>query len=94
MVRFIAQLQCKDGHADRVAAALSELVGPSRAEPGCLSYDPCRSLSDPNRLLVLEEWESQAALDAHMATPHFRAFVESVGDGFAGEPVLEFVERL
>jgi quinol monooxygenase YgiN len=94
MVKLIAQLHAKAGQADVVAGALLELAGPSRKEPGCILYDVCRSKADPNRLLVLEEWESQAALDAHMATAHFKAFVERIGQALDTEPVLELVERL
>ena len=94
MVKLIAHLHTKPAQADAVAAALLELAGPSRAEAGCLMYDVCRSKADRNKLLVLEEWESQAVLDAHMATPHFKAFVERIGSALAGEPELEFLERL
>ena len=94
MVKLIAHLHAQSAHADAVAAALLELAGPSRAEAGCVMYDVCRSKADRNKLLVLEEWESQAALDAHMATPHFKAFVERIGSALAGEPELEFLEQL
>jgi len=94
MVKLIARLHTQPGKADVVAAALVELAGPSREEPGCILYDVCRSLSDANEVLVLEEWESQAALDAHMATPHFKAFQGKIGDALAGGPELVLLERL
>ena len=94
MVKLIARLRTQAGKADVVAAALLSLAGPSREEPGCMLYDVCRSKSDANELLVLEEWESQAALDEHMATPHFQAFVAAIGEALAGEPELAFIERL
>jgi len=94
MVKLIAHLHAQSAHADAVAAALLELAGPSRAEAGCVMYDVCRSKADRNQLLVLEEWESQAALDAHMATPHFQAFVARIGGALAGAPEMTFVERL
>jgi quinol monooxygenase YgiN len=94
MVKLIARLHTQPGQADPVASALLDLAGPSRVEPGCLLYDVCRSKADPNDLLVLEEWESQADLDTHMATPHFQAFLERIGGALAGNPELTFVERL
>ena len=94
MIKLIARLHTQPGQADLVASALLDLADPSRAEPGCLLYDVCRSKADPNDLLVLEEWESQAALDAHMATPHFQAFVARIGGALAGAPEMTFVERL
>jgi quinol monooxygenase YgiN len=94
MVKLIARVAVKPGQEELVAAALLELAGPSREEPGCLSYVPCRAKADPTVLLVLEEWASQEALDAHMETPHFQAFVGKIGDALAGPPELEFVELL
>jgi quinol monooxygenase YgiN len=94
MVKLIARLHAQSGQADVVAAALLDLVSPSRAEAGCILYDACRSQSDPDELLVLEEWESQEALDTHMATPHFQAFAARIGGALAGEPELTLLERL
>lgn len=58
---------------ENIAAAQDEMVrvvAASRAEAGCLEYaygaDPC----DPGRFIVLEKWESRAALDAHFASVH------------------------
>jgi len=94
MVKFIARIDAKPGQEGLVSAALRELAGPSRAEAGCLQYVPCRSREDATKLLVLEEWESQEALDAHMETPHFHAFLVAAGEALAGPPQLEFVEPL
>ena len=94
MLKLIARIRAQSGQGDAIAAALLDLAGPSRAESGCHLYDVCRSTTDPDTLLVLEEWESQAALDAHMATPHFTAFVERIGGLLAGTPELETIERL
>jgi quinol monooxygenase YgiN len=44
---------------------LAEAGRLSRAEPGCLRYEAYHSTADPNRFLLHERWESQAALDAH-----------------------------
>ena len=55
---------------------------PTRAEAGCLSYVATRDLKTAGRYVFVEEWESQAALDAHMRTPHLRTFggvVKSLG---------------
>jgi quinol monooxygenase YgiN len=92
--KFIARIRAKPGQGQHVAQALKELVAPSRAEEGCLLYDVCRSVDDATELLVLEEWESQAALDAHMRTPHFVAFLEKVGEAIEGAPRLEMIERM
>ena len=92
--KFIARIRARPGQDQQVAEALKALVAPSRAEEGCLLYDVCRSADDATQLLVLEEWESQAALDAHMRTPHFVAFLKKVGEAIEGAPRLEMIERV
>jgi len=63
--------------------AAKALAGPmgtaSRAEAGCHAYAFYQDLEDPGRIRIYEEWEDQAALDAHFATPHMAAFVEGLG---------------
>jgi hypothetical protein len=39
----------------------------SRAEAGCLEYTFGADPIDPSRVVLFERWESQAALDAHIA---------------------------
>lgn len=94
MLKFIARIDAKPGQEAVVAEALVGLVTPSRAEAGCIAYEVCRMKEDPAQLVVLEEWESQEALDEHMATPHFQGFLAQVGDALAGDPRLEMLERL
>ena len=94
MVKLIARIEAKPGREQLIADALKALSGPSRAEAGCIQYDVCRMKEDPAKLLVLEEWASQECLDEHMATPHFKAFVEKIAEALAEAPKLEFIEPL
>ncbi len=43
---------------------------------------------DTNRLVFVEHWTSKAALDEHMTTPHFHAFVASIGDLLVSAPEI------
>jgi quinol monooxygenase YgiN len=47
------------------------MLTPTRAESGCESYELYESDSR-GRFYLNETWESQAALDRHLATPHFK----------------------
>lgn len=40
-----------------------------RHEKGNLRYDYFQSLSDPETVLLIDSWSSQAAIDAHHASP-------------------------
>lgn len=39
----------------------------SRAEHGCLEYTIAADPLEPSRVILFERWESQDALDAHLA---------------------------
>lgn len=65
-----------EGQEEELQAHLLSLSAPTRAEPGCVSYDLYRSPAVKNHFLRLEVWASPAALEAHKATPHIRASFE------------------
>ena len=74
-VHVIATFFAEMGKEDDMERALLEMIEPTRREPGCIRYDLVRSLKGENytEFVFLEEWESEAALDAHARTPHFQA---------------------
>jgi quinol monooxygenase YgiN len=67
-----AQYYAKEGTADEIAAILREMIPISRAEPGCALYVINRSLDDPRKFLLYEQYHDRAAYDAHMATEPFK----------------------
>ena len=52
-----------------------ELAAKTWKEQGCISYDFVQSKDKMDRFVIVEEWESQANLDAHFITPHFQTLV-------------------
>ena len=56
--------------AERDAFIASRVEGMrlSRAEDGCLEYVMAADPLEATRVVLFERWESQAALDAHLAT--------------------------
>src|SRR5258707_13766016 len=70
-VRVIARFAARKGEEDQLRALLQGMLTPTRAEPGCKLYELYESDSR-GRFYFYETWESQAALDQHTATPHFK----------------------
>ncbi|CAN5687003.1 hypothetical protein BH23PLA1_BH23PLA1_37170 [soil metagenome] len=64
----------KAGQENEAIGLFRELTLATRAEPGCRMYQVHRSTSDPRRFFIYEQYDDQAALDAHRATPHFDRF--------------------
>lgn len=59
----------------------------SRNEPGCISYDFYVGLSDPNTLMLFQEWESMESLMRHFQTTHMEEFLRVLPTVVSGEIV-------
>ena len=77
MIGVYAGLSVKPEHVEEF---LEPLVTASRKDEGNVSYD-FGTVSE-TEFAFIERWESQALLDAHMATEHFQKAVA------AWEPLL------
>ncbi|GIX31263.1 MAG: hypothetical protein KatS3mg124_1735 [Porticoccaceae bacterium] len=81
MLAIIARYQFSSAaDADRFCRHALDLVEPSRAEPGCHLYAFARDIGDGRVVWICEEWASQQALDAHLRSPHVKAFLADVAD--------------
>ena len=50
----------------------------SRREDGCITYEFFVGLSDPNTLMLFQEWETAEALAEHFNTEHMERFLEAL----------------
>ncbi|WP_300607723.1 putative quinol monooxygenase [Trebonia sp.] len=72
---MIAQYKARAGEVDRVAAALRNMLEPTRAEPGNLEYRVLRDPDQPGVFVLLERYADEAAFEAHLASPHFTTYL-------------------
>jgi quinol monooxygenase YgiN len=70
-ITLIVQLRPREGQDMLLEAELRALVGPTRKEDGCLTYDLHRSAEGPSAFLLDEVWASREAHSRHTNTPHF-----------------------
>jgi quinol monooxygenase YgiN len=66
-------------HRDAAIEAAREMMAATHEEPGCISYVFSAALDDPGEFRIFEEWQDQAALDAHFQMPHMAAFQAKLG---------------
>lgn len=78
-----ARFHARAGREAAVAAALRDVLGPSRQEAGCLSIHAFRSVRDPSLFYIHSRWTNEAAFDLHATLPHTVRFVERV------EPLID-----
>lgn len=86
IISFIAVLKAKPGKTDDLKQALAALVVPTQQEPGNVEYALFQLRDAPDTFYVRESWHGQAGLDAHIALPHFQAFVARM-DELLAEPL-------
>lgn len=84
MIRVIARTLVREECIETYCALAKEMVAQTQKESGNVSYTLNRSAENPRLFAMIEVWESRAALDAHMATEHFRRLVPQMAD-FAEE---------
>jgi len=85
MLRVVARISAQPDKVEQVRLILSELIEPTRRESGCINYELLQNNEDPTDFTFVEEWESGAALDSHLATPHLQKAVVAT-QGLLTEP--------
>ncbi|HEU5432958.1 MAG TPA: putative quinol monooxygenase [Thermomicrobiales bacterium] len=75
---IFARFHALPGNEDAVAAALRDVLPPTRAEPDCLQIDAFRSAHDPRLFYIHSRWRDEAAFDRHADLPHTARFLERV----------------
>ena len=93
-VHVVAIIPTDPAQADAIRAGIAELVDATRAEDGCLSYEAHVSGSTPGVVVMVEQWRSQADLDAHMQTPHIAKAFEVLGPALTGEVAMHPLEPM
>jgi len=94
-VSVIARMQAKEGKEKALRQELAALIGPTRAEPGCITYVLHQSVEDKNSFMFFEHWADKKDLDEHLKTPPIQAFMEKAGkllDGPVSITLWEMIE--
>ena len=67
VVRF--KVQCQPEKTEHAMAAFQEVIAPSRAVEGVVSFDIGRDVADPDSFIATEVFEDRAALDRQESLP-------------------------
>ncbi len=89
MIHVVAVITAKPGQRDRILEAFRANRAAVLAEQGCIEYSatvdaagmpPSRGSFGADTFVVIEKWETLAALQAHAAAPHMAAYGAKVKD--------------
>jgi quinol monooxygenase YgiN len=70
---------------DQALELMRWMEGESRAEDGCITYEFFVGLTDPDTLLLFQEWETAEALADHFNTNHMERFLKALPEVLDGE---------
>lgn len=87
-LEVVALIVAKPGSEDVVRGALSDLVAPTRGEPGNRRYELSESAVAPGSFVTIESRTDQAAADAHLQTPHIAVALGLVREHLAAAPAI------
>jgi quinol monooxygenase YgiN len=72
-VRLVITMAAAPGKGAELAEAFRQRCEEVATEPGCEQFEVFRSVLDPDKLVLLELWSDQAALDQHARVNATRA---------------------
>lgn len=84
----IASAKAKPGKETELEQALLEVAGPTRAQPGCVSFSIYHSLEDPTILIGLERWASNEAHEQHLQGAHVQTFLSNIAEILSEPPSI------
>jgi len=83
MIALIAQITVKPGTEEECKQLFRALVEETRKEPGCLQYVANQSTENPLKFSFYEQYEDEAALQAHLNSPHFARYIKGGVDALS-----------
>ncbi len=90
----MAKLVAKPGKENEVKYAIKALIGPTRKEAGCVSYNFYQGAVNRAIFLSHEIWASHEMFTKHLETPYIRALQEAGEDLLVGGLEVTFVESI
>ena len=86
MLICVFKARCKPDKAEDVRAVFEDVVAPSRAVAGVISFDIARDVADPNTFVATEVYEDRAALDRQESLPEVAKVMGVLGEALAAPP--------
>ena len=74
MISFTVRMTFRPEDRDEIARILRDLAVLSRQEEGCIYYIPHTVESNPDTIIIYEQYRDEAALEHHRGTAHFARF--------------------
>lgn len=77
MIYVVATFHLHPGTLEPFVGLAHAVIDTTRRETGCILYDLHASVTDPDRVVMIEQWESRDAFDRHLGSNHIANFTRS-----------------
>jgi len=84
VVRF--RVKCQPDKTEQVTAAYENVIAPSRAQEGVISFDIGRDVADPDSFIGTEVYDDMAALERNESLPEVAKAYRILEESLAAEP--------
>lgn len=74
MISFNVRMRFRSEDRQEIAEVLRELTLQTREEPGCVTYVPHAVETDPDVIVIYEQYTDQSAAEFHRTTAHFAKY--------------------
>jgi quinol monooxygenase YgiN len=91
LIYVVATLTVKPETRAEFIAGATACIKETREEAGNIAYDLHESVTDPARMVFVEQWENAEALVPHRATEHMKAFGRIAVQCMAAPPRIEII---
>jgi quinol monooxygenase YgiN len=91
VIYVVATLSVKPEMRAELIEAAKTCIAETRKEAGNIAYDMHESVTDPSKMVFVEQWDNVEALEPHRKTDHMRAFGRIAAQCLAGPPKIEII---
>jgi quinol monooxygenase YgiN len=94
MITVVAKLPIKEGKMEEALKEFKVLMAEVAKEEGTLLYSLNKGKSDPNTLIVVEQYKDKDAFNFHSSTTHFKDFFTKSAGLLGGKPEIAVMEEI
>ena len=91
MIYVVATLTVKPETRAELIAGAAACIAETRKETGNIAYDMHESVTDPTKMVFVEQWENAEALVPHRQTEHMKAFGRIAANCLSAPPKIEII---
>jgi quinol monooxygenase YgiN len=88
MIFIVLKVPIRPDARDTWLEGIERYAKAVRAEPGNMEFNVFESVDAPNQFSIIEAFESEAAGEEHVKTPHFKDFFEWFPKTIAAPPEI------